>query len=126
MKRSEGLNETQSCVVGGSPPRLCKYVLSWKFWILRSMLDRYPHFINLQISLILRYIRYIVKTKNVLISFDGLQNCAICFFMTSAFQKAKNDQNLKVGQNKDLICTRKKYSFRLCLRTQAVSIKARF
>ena len=26
------------------------------------MLDRYPHFINLQISLILRYIRYIVKT----------------------------------------------------------------
>ncbi|XP_023331266.1 uncharacterized protein LOC111703539 [Eurytemora carolleeae] len=24
VKRSEGLNETQSCVIGGSPPRLCK------------------------------------------------------------------------------------------------------
>ena len=44
------------------------------------------------------------------------KTCAFRFLMSSAFQKVKfiKTWQLQVGQNKDLVCDRKKQSFRQC------------
>ena len=76
--------------------------------------------------------------KNVQISFDrffakNLQffrnTCAIRFFMSKAFQKAKFYQNLTSGRGSKQrfsLLQEKAVIQAVCLRTQAVSIKARF
>ena len=78
------------------------------------------------------------KTKNVQISFDRLfaknllffrKTCAIRFFMSNAFQKAKFYQNLTSGsgsKQRFSLLQEKAVVKAVCLRTQAVRIKARF
>ena len=79
------------------------------------------------------------KTKNVQISFDRLyannlqkflcKTCAIRFLMSQAFQKAKIFQNLTTesGLKQRFSLLQEKMVIQaVCLRTQAVSIKARF
>ena len=79
------------------------------------------------------------KTKNVQISFDRLFAKKLQFFLSKLVQfvclchRLSKKLNfikiwqVKVGQNKDLVCYRKKQSFQaVCLRTQVVSIKERF
>ena len=50
------------------------------------------------------------------------------FLMSNAFKKLNFIKiwQVKKGQNKDLVCYRQKVIQAVCLRTQAVSIKARF
>jgi len=79
------------------------------------------------------------KTKNVQISFDRMfaknicnffrKTCAIRFLMSKAFQKAKFYQNLTCGRGSKQrfsLLQEKTVIQAVCLRTQAVSIKARF
>ena len=73
------------------------------------------------------------------ISFDGLfannlqkflfKTCAIRFLMSKAFQKAKSYQNLTTesgSKQRFSLLQEKAVIEAVCLRTQAVSIKARF
>ena len=81
-----------------------------------------------------KYAKSCSKTKNVQISFDRLFAKNLQFFFAKLVQSVSLCHRLskklnfikiwqvKVVQNKDLVCYRKKQSFR----TQAVSIKARF
>ena len=58
-----------------------------------------------------------------------VQTCAICFLMSKAFQKAKIFFNLKSGsgsKQRFSLLQEKAVIQAVCLRTQAVSIKARF
>ena len=78
--------------------------------------------------------------QKLVISFDRLyaknlkkslcKTCAICFLMSLwAFQKAKNYQNLKTengSKQRFRLLHEKTVIQAVCLRTQAVSIKARF
>ena len=55
--------------------------------------------------------------------------CAIRFLMSKAFQKAKFDQNLTSGsgsKQRFSLLQEKAVIQAVCLRTQAVSVKARF
>ena len=57
------------------------------------------------------------------------ETCAIRFFMSKAFQKAKFYQNLTCGsgsKQRFSLLQEKAVIQAVCLRTQAVSIKARF
>ena len=65
--------------------------------------------------------------KQCAISFR--KTCAIRFLMSKAFQKANNYQNLTSGSgSKQRFCLLQEKAViqAVCLRTQAVSIKARF
>ena len=57
------------------------------------------------------------------------KTCAICFLMSKAFRKAKLYQNLTSGngsKQRFSLLQEKAVIEAVCLRTQAVSIKARF
>ena len=57
------------------------------------------------------------------------KTCAICFLMSKTFQKAKFYQNLTSGsgsKQRFSLLQEKVVNQAVCLRTQAVSIKARF
>ena len=63
------------------------------------------------------------------LQFFSRKTCAIRFFMTKAFQKAKFYQNLTSGsgsKQRFILLQEKAVIQTVCLRTQAVSIKARF